>query len=165
MPKERLPSTPEEGGWHVGSVSPQFQLLRNSEGSALVLVATIGGWSGVFCYKKTWTVDKKHDFWKSRFSSKMRSGHFLTLGIKRARKIDPALLNMSPWGLTATHVVKSLFKKLDFWPKYNRAQQKHKIIYPKPSPKNVKKSSNLLPYLFLDVWIQLSLKIISVLIP
>ena len=49
-------------------------------------------------------------FEKVVFRQKRGLGIFLTLGSERARKIDPSMLNMSPWGLTATHVVKKLFK-------------------------------------------------------
>ena len=51
---------------------------------------------------------KKLIFEKVVFRQKWGLGIFLTLGIKRARKIDPAMLNMSPWGLTATHFLKKI---------------------------------------------------------
>ena len=78
-------------------------------------------------------------FEKPVFHQKWGLGIFLTLGSEPARKISPLASNMSPWGLTATHFVKMLYIKQDFWPKSDRAQTKTPNYIPDPLPKKCRK--------------------------
>ena len=79
--------------------------------------------------------NKKPDLFKPVFHQKWGLGIFLTLGIKRNRKIDPAMLNMSPWGLTATHFVNKLSDrakkntKLYTRPPSKKTSKTHQIYY------------------------------------
>ena len=52
------------------------------------------------------------------------------------------MLNMSPWGLTATHFVKKLTQKLDFWRKSDRAPKNTKL-YTRPPSKKTSKSHQI----------------------